>query len=322
MINSLLNMYLKCGSIDEAESIFNKMKSRNVVSWNNMIEGYAHNGYGKKAIEIFKEMENQMIKPNSTTFINLLKACSANGLANEALYYLNIMNQYEVIPDIIHYNDVIDALGRAGYIEEAENVIKTMKQQNIVTWENLLQGCYLNNDVERGESAAENALKLAPQNASIYMTLANIYSVAQRWDDVTKIMLKMKENNIKIILGNSWIEINGTVHSFFANDKSHQHWNDIQTELKRLHNKMRASGYISNTNFFVHDITDQNDNPLCSYSEKLAVVLGLISTPSGQPLFVVKDQNLCPDCHYAIKIFSKFCNRKITIRYANYFHHF
>ncbi len=35
--NSLVDMYAKCGSMEDACKVFNKMSSRNVVSWNAMI---------------------------------------------------------------------------------------------------------------------------------------------------------------------------------------------------------------------------------------------------------------------------------------------
>ena len=48
MKNSLLNMYSKCGSMNEAQSIFDNMESKNIVSWTAMISGYRQNGNGKE----------------------------------------------------------------------------------------------------------------------------------------------------------------------------------------------------------------------------------------------------------------------------------
>ena len=55
--NSLLNVYLKCGSMGDARSVFDSMEERDVISWNAMIGGYAQNGNGKEAFELFKQME-------------------------------------------------------------------------------------------------------------------------------------------------------------------------------------------------------------------------------------------------------------------------
>lgn len=42
--NSLLPMYAKCGSLEDAQKIFDRVSRTEVVSWNAMITGYGHNG--------------------------------------------------------------------------------------------------------------------------------------------------------------------------------------------------------------------------------------------------------------------------------------
>ena len=177
--------------------------------------------------------------------------------------------------------------------------------------------------MERAERVAEKALELDPQNASIYVLLANIYAVAGRWDDEEKVRLRMKENGIKKIPGQTWIEIDGKVHTFFADDKSHERANEISAELKKLNDEMKESGYVPNTKFVTHNMTEEEkEDHLCSHSEKLAIGFGLISTPPGTPLLITKNLRVCPDCHSATKVISKLRNREITVRDANRFHHF
>ena len=202
---SLLNMYSKCGSMDDARSVFDSMEVRDVISWNAMIGGYAQNGNGKEALELFKQMEQEGIQPNNVTFVVILNACSHAGLVDEALHYFNVMkDRYQIVPDVIHYNCLVDTLSRAGRLEEAENLIRTMKQPNVVTWMALLGACRWNSDIERAERAAENALKLDPQDASVYVLLANIYAVAGRWDDEKEVRLRMERNGIKKIPGQTY----------------------------------------------------------------------------------------------------------------------
>ena len=133
----------------------------------------------------------------------------------------------------------------------------------------------------------------------------------------------MEMNGIKKIPGQTWIEINKKVHTFLVDDKSHEQLGEIQAELKRLTNEMRESGYIPNTKFVAHDMNEEEkEDHLCSHSEKLAIGLGLISTPPGTPLLITKNLRVCPDCHSATKSISKLRNREITVRDANRFHHF
>jgi pentatricopeptide repeat protein len=51
--NSLVDMYAKYGSMEDAWKAYNKMPSRNVVTWNAMIFRYVRCGQGRKALELF-----------------------------------------------------------------------------------------------------------------------------------------------------------------------------------------------------------------------------------------------------------------------------
>jgi pentatricopeptide repeat protein len=46
----------KCGSIEDARRVFNKMPSQNVVTWNAILGGCAMHGCGKEALKHFEQM--------------------------------------------------------------------------------------------------------------------------------------------------------------------------------------------------------------------------------------------------------------------------
>ncbi len=51
--SSLIDMYAKCGSIEDAWRVFNRMPMHNVVAWNALILGHVQCGQGHKALELF-----------------------------------------------------------------------------------------------------------------------------------------------------------------------------------------------------------------------------------------------------------------------------
>jgi pentatricopeptide repeat protein len=51
--SSLVDMYAKCGSMEDAQRVFNKMPSRDVVTWTAMIVGHVKCSKGQKALELF-----------------------------------------------------------------------------------------------------------------------------------------------------------------------------------------------------------------------------------------------------------------------------
>ena len=85
-----------------------------------MIVGYAQNGDGRKAIDLFEQMMRVKVEPDSTMFVALLNACSHAGLVNEALQYYE--EQYQILIEV-------DTLDCAGMLEEAENLIGTKENQ-------------------------------------------------------------------------------------------------------------------------------------------------------------------------------------------------
>ncbi len=55
--NSLVNMYAKCGNLEDAWRVFNKMVSCDVVSWNAMIWGHVKSRQAQKALQLFHRMQ-------------------------------------------------------------------------------------------------------------------------------------------------------------------------------------------------------------------------------------------------------------------------
>ncbi|KAG0488723.1 hypothetical protein HPP92_007330 [Vanilla planifolia] len=66
--NSLIDMYMKCGCLRNAQLLFRRMAVRNTVTWNTMIAGYGFLGHCLKAIDLFDEMQKLRISPDGTTF--------------------------------------------------------------------------------------------------------------------------------------------------------------------------------------------------------------------------------------------------------------
>ncbi|KAJ4703057.1 Pentatricopeptide repeat-containing protein, partial [Melia azedarach] len=113
--NALLDFYSKCGTIRDAQKVFYKMRERNAVSWSTLVVGLAVNGFGKEALELFKEMEREEFVPGEVTFVGVLYACSHCGMVDEGFsYFKRMKDEYGIMPKIEHYGCMVDLLGRAG----------------------------------------------------------------------------------------------------------------------------------------------------------------------------------------------------------------
>ncbi len=182
--SSLIDMYAKCGSMEEAWSVFKKMPSCHAVAWTAMLNGYAIHGHGQEAIAHFEQMCEEGVELDNIALVCLLSACSHAGLVDEGLCYFNSMGSvYSISPTVEHYACMVDLLGRAGYLQEAEGFISMLPSQAIPSlWRSLLGACRLHGDVDMGECIAKRLLELDPRNAAGYVLLSNVYTAAGKWD--------------------------------------------------------------------------------------------------------------------------------------------
>ncbi|XP_042482020.1 putative pentatricopeptide repeat-containing protein At5g59200, chloroplastic isoform X2 [Macadamia integrifolia] len=212
--NSLIDMYAKCGVIDNARQVFNKMNSRNIVSWNSMILGLAMHGYADDALELFsKMMEGKLAGPNDITFLGVLCACSHRGLVDEGKYYFDVMKrEYQFQPTIKHYGCMVDLLGRAGFVMEAYQLIRSMPMEcNAIVWRTLLGACRVHGNVQLGERVRRHLLELEPDHSGDYVLLANMYASAGQWNEVCRVRTAMKNRAVqKPKPGNSSIDVGST----------------------------------------------------------------------------------------------------------------
>ena len=322
--SALVHMYAKSGSIEDAQLVFERMEECNVMTWNIMIGGLGQHGRGQDALELFRKMKADGLVPDAYSFVALLSACSHSGLVDEGRQIFCAMKDYGVEPTVVHYTCMVDLLGRAGLLEETKRFISSMPvEADAGTWGALLGACRTYGNVELGELAAKEVMKLEPAGASPYVQLSNIYATAGQWDQVSFIRYMMQERGIRKEPGVSWIGISNKIHRFVVGDRSHPEAKKIYDVLNNLSDKLKAEGYIPDTRLVFRNIDEeQKVHALCAHSEKLAIAYGLMHTPRGMPIRVYKNLRVCSDCHTATGFISKVTGREIVTRDANRFHHF
>lgn len=322
---ALINMYWRCGDIDEAWRIFEEMKERNVITYNSMIMGLALHGKSSQAIELFRRMTKQGLAPTSVTFVGVLSACSHGGLADLGFEIFHSMARYYGIePQIEHYGCMVDLLGRLGMLKEAYHFIRTMKiAPDHVMLGALLSACKIHGNLELGEEIAKSLVNCGNADSGTYVLLSNAYSSSGKWKEAAQVRAKMKGEGIEKEPGCSSIEVNNEIHEFILGDLRHPQKEEIYKKLEEMNEILRLEGYTPATEVVLHDIEKwQKEWALAIHSERLAICYGLISTKPFTTIRVVKNLRVCDDCHSMIKLISKITKRKIVVRDRNRFHHF
>ncbi|KAK3443572.1 hypothetical protein EUGRSUZ_B03685 [Eucalyptus grandis] len=255
LANALITMYAKCGSLHNAEKVFNLIWRRDVISWNALITGYGIHGQGEGAIPTFLKMLEDGMKPNSATFVSILSACSHSGLIEEGLLLFSSMFcKFKVNPELIHYGCVVDLLGRGGYLGEALDFINSMPiEADASVWRALLSACQVHSNTKLVKLVFEKIVELEPMNEGNYVLLSNIYATAGLWSEVGLIRAWLKEKGLRKPPGISWIVIRDQAHVFTARDQSHPRTDLIYAILSSLSCSIKDAGYVSDIQWILLD---------------------------------------------------------------------
>uniref|UniRef100_A0A0D9X2J5 DYW domain-containing protein n=1 Tax=Leersia perrieri TaxID=77586 RepID=A0A0D9X2J5_9ORYZ len=310
---ALLDMYAKCGAVELALDVFNRLRRRNTCTWNAMINGLAMNGYSAKALDMFHRMEiDGTVVPDEVTFVGVLLACSHGGFVEVGReHFYMIEKKYGVGLILEHYACMVDLLARSGHPQEAHRIIAGMPMKpDAVIWRALLGGCRLHKDVKMAETAIS---EMEATCSGDHVLLSNLYAAVGRCNGVEDVRSMMRNKGIEKVPGCSSIEINGSIHEFISGDKSHPSYNEIRGKLAEIGSRMQLHGYVTETAEVFYDVEEEEkEEALCHHSEKLAIAFGLIESPPNVAIRIVKNLRFCADCHKFANC-SKEDNTNITV---------
>ncbi|KAL6645777.1 hypothetical protein ACP70R_017385 [Stipagrostis hirtigluma subsp. patula] len=167
--NSIVGFYAKCGCLQYARELFERMPKKDSVSYSAMITGYMNYGHVNKGMELFRradaqgisiwnaviaglvqngrqsdvlgllhEMISSSILPNSATLSIILPSVplfSALTGAKQAHGYA-IRNNYDQSINVV--SALIDAYSKAGFLDGARKVFELTGDRSKVVWTSII----------------------------------------------------------------------------------------------------------------------------------------------------------------------------------------
>ncbi|XP_016475212.2 pentatricopeptide repeat-containing protein At1g08070, chloroplastic-like [Nicotiana tabacum] len=234
--NALVDMYAKCGSMDDALRVFGSMNTKDVYSYTSVIVGLATHGKARIALNFFYKMLAIGIQPNGVTFVGVLTACSHGGLVEEGhKLFADMWRVHKLTPQIEHYGCMVDLLSRAGLVDEAVEFVENMPiEPDASIWGSVLAACRIQGRVELAEHVTEKLVNIESEKDGTYILMSNTYASVSKWRDALKVRRAMKKRKIKKVPGCSSIELDGVVSEFRKGDKAHPRSKDIYATVEQL----------------------------------------------------------------------------------------
>ncbi|EEF46864.1 pentatricopeptide repeat-containing protein At2g45350, chloroplastic [Ricinus communis] len=218
---ALIDMYSKCGSIEQGLHVFCKSQVKDIYCWNALISALALHGHGYAALKVFGKMRKNHIQPDDITFIGIINACSHSGLVQEGCQlFVSMQEDFGISPKLEHYGCMVNLLGRSGHLALALQVIETMPfEPGESILGALLSACIIYQDLETGERVIELVCSKAHYlSDGELMMFSNLYASCGNWEEANRWREMMNSTGIVKTAGYSVIEVSGRFQKFLAGE--------------------------------------------------------------------------------------------------------
>ncbi|KAL2897501.1 hypothetical protein RDABS01_039284 [Bienertia sinuspersici] len=238
LLTSLVDMYAKCGAIEEALVVFRGIPKdkTDATVWNAIIGGLARHGYVQESLDIFEEMS---IVPNEITYLSLLSACAHRGLVKEAWELFESLKRIGMKPESKHYACMINVMAKAGLVREAYEFLNSMPWEPTPSMLGaLLSGCMSHGQLDLAELIGKRLVEVDAYHDGRYVGLANVYAAIECWEEVKMVRQTMDVTGVIKFPGFSYVEISGALEMFIAHDKRHPKSGEIYIMLNFILRQM------------------------------------------------------------------------------------
>ena len=141
LCSALINMYAKFGMLERAKEVLEGLPTRDEVSWNALITGYAQHGQFHQSLDCFRKMQHEGIYPNVITFVCLLNACGSIGAINKGReIHDQIIDEGLLGKTIVLGNALVDMYAKCGALEKAQKVFDELPIKSVEIWTSLMAG--------------------------------------------------------------------------------------------------------------------------------------------------------------------------------------
>ncbi|KAG7626603.1 Pentatricopeptide repeat [Arabidopsis thaliana x Arabidopsis arenosa] len=141
--NALISMYIQfpTGTMEDALSLFESLKSKDLVSWNSIITGFAQKGLSEDAVKFFSYLRSSEIKVDDYAFSALLRSCSdlATLQLGQQIHALATKSGFESNEFVT--SSLIVMYSKCGIIESARKCFQQISSKHsTVAWNAMILG--------------------------------------------------------------------------------------------------------------------------------------------------------------------------------------
>uniref|UniRef100_A0A5K0VFT0 Pentacotripeptide-repeat region of PRORP domain-containing protein n=2 Tax=Nymphaea colorata TaxID=210225 RepID=A0A5K0VFT0_9MAGN len=170
----LMDMYGKCGNVEDASQVFDLSPCKDAVSWSTILSIFANLGNGHKAVELFDEMMAAGLPFDSVSLMEYLSLCSRLGALSQGKCLHGLMTKIGLETDTPVGTALIDMYAKCGNLSSARSFFNQMNIKDVICWNAMITGCGTNGcgDEAVGLFWKMNSLGFQPNNSTFLSILS------------------------------------------------------------------------------------------------------------------------------------------------------
>ncbi|KAH7691089.1 TPR-like protein [Dioscorea alata] len=146
--NAVVDMYAKCGALNDAKRQFELILNRDIVSWNALIVGFVRNEAEDEALSMFRRMRLERVVPDEVSFASIISACTSIQALEEGKQMHCLSIKFDLGSDVSVGSSLIDLYAKHGEMDVAEQVFRRMPEQSLVPRNVIITGHVQNSNEE------------------------------------------------------------------------------------------------------------------------------------------------------------------------------
>ncbi|CAO2839910.1 unnamed protein product [Amaranthus hypochondriacus] len=137
---ALIDMYAKCGCVESARGVFDKIMNRDVVLWNAMLAAYAQNGHPEDALTLCSRMVFAKQRPTVATLVTVISASAdiaalSQGREIHGFSWRQGFSSQDKIKTAL-----VDLYAKCGSVRVASRMFERLKEKRVVSWNAIITG--------------------------------------------------------------------------------------------------------------------------------------------------------------------------------------
>ncbi|CAI8585296.1 unnamed protein product [Vicia faba] len=227
--NQIIHTYAKYGYVVDARVVFNRMRTRDLVSWTSMITGYIYHGHIDEAINVFRLLQKENLNIDSVTLIGLIQALSQLGclryifeqmtelcltswnamIGAYAMHgnYTKVLDLFDhmkfakVTPDEVTFTSILTACSHSGLVEEGLQIFGIMMKEYAIVPSEVHYSCIVDLLSRAGRlKEAYNLVKSMPTThssaaLSALLSACRFYGDTEIGEAIGKQILKLEPHS-------------------------------------------------------------------------------------------------------------------------------